>query len=601
MNFDRLKAIYVITTPDRFPNKIFKIGRTTQSQEDLRKRYKTSLIEPIILSYLPVPDEIKAEAMLHDALKMYKLSNSEWFQCELGIIMTEVCKLQIYEEAKISDQMNTQNSNMQDESGTKGVMVDYERKSEFRKLYYWLTHDTVFSDFLIMQEKPYIRGFYKLEKENFWRPLRNKATFKNTLYKLLKNNLFTYPPFHPSFYTSSCTTDFSQSQNVSNTKPKHIVENPFLLMKSVKMKSFYRLEIFSEKKYLDKNFLEDCTKAITFISMDRTIGDTEKSFLHTTYEENKIYFLEGEVLKYIDCAGSANFSPKINHNMKIVISQNIWEKSQLESCNIFQSSEPEYQIFSELMGCWIPNKAKLELFRNFGKACIQNKVFPTHLFQKSKIGSFFEPTYKDEGKGKSHESTDEFIEPINSELGDNTLVAELLFLVMNTFFSGSVFRFKAEINSWEGVKTFIQNIPKNEKQMHYAPRLLLIYTNHFSGSVNSSNSRSGSVTSSSGSVNNSVNFGSAKNNNRPEIMCNTTQWYDFETCFSERVKCEPNVIVIQKEQLFNQYLYKEDENLIPPANMAHIEFFRIKYPNFIESICSPEKVFLALKWFLHSE
>lgn len=575
-----MKAVYVLTTPDRLCNKIFKIGRTTQTQEDLRKRYKTSLIEPLILSYIPVKDEVQAESRLHNALQTYRLSNSEWFQCELGFIMTELCKLQLGQEKETTISITT----------PMPAKIDYEQKERYRRLYYWIRSETPFADFLVTQAKPYIKGFYKLQHNNFWTPLNHKPTFKNNLYRLLKRTLACYP-------------DFSNELSLN----LHCVENPLLLCQRNKVRSFSRKDIsFS----LHKNFLLHCVSAIISITMDRTVGRMIHTLLKTPFQQSshEIYFMnEADQLSFIDLKAVCVSLPTQHSDLKtinqarntgnaqkiqtdsnqarnliqtkILQAENNAQKIQTEEYNIravshdsqiclwekplVQFVEKDFVIvnlFNEWIESWVPDRKKLKVFKTFVRDCLIDQTCHEILIQKTKMENSLMFSSKEEDI--------HYVEQNISSCADDTLIGEFAYTLLNLFFKGSALRiFGKDAMSWNAVKNYIQNT----KLTNYPPRFLLIYSSSLTQPT--------------------------KQELFNNLVCDVHHNFDHETFHVDKQRIKPNIIIIRPEKRFENFAMKEEENVIPFANTRNIDCLLNKYPTFLENITT-HTLWQALYWFL---
>lgn len=552
-----MKAVYVLSTPDRLPNKIFKIGRTTQTQEELRKRYKTSLIEPLILSYIPVVDDIKSEQILHNTLKPYRLSNSEWFQCELGFIMTELCKLQLSQEQTCEITIHNN-----------PVSIDYEQKELYRKLYYWIVTETLFSDFLITQVKPYVKGFYKLRSRNYWTPLNWKPTYKNNLYKLFKRNVFSYPSF------------FSNDMLYKTEDPLVLVSNSF---GSVKRKNIQ----FS----LDKTFLDLCVAAVSSISMDKTISKNVNSFLKTPQQMSgsEVYFISNanDQLSVVDLNHISPLVIKTVEHPNLLIDRtdnndlrNNGESNKegyRELITFENKDDKVFDVMTTLFVNWIPDTQKLLAFKRFVRDCLIDQTTNQLFVQKTKlpVNSFIFSS--DDAKiNKVDENMDSY--------ADNTLIGEFVYTLLNLFFSGSALRvIGKDAISWASVKNYVQNYSavnsvynnNNNNSIGntsaYVPRLLLIYS--------------------------STLVEPTKAELFNNVMCNVTYQYDHETFSVEKQRCKPNFIIIRPEKRFESFILKEEPNLLPHPNMLNIEYLVQQHPTLLDNI-TYHTMWQAIYYFL---
>jgi transcription initiation factor TFIIIB Brf1 subunit/transcription initiation factor TFIIB len=72
--------VYLLTSPEMLLSKKYKIGKHTGTKEKLISRYKTYLVDVIVLRFVKLPGDVNNhEKALHDLLKDQRYKNSEWF------------------------------------------------------------------------------------------------------------------------------------------------------------------------------------------------------------------------------------------------------------------------------------------------------------------------------------------------------------------------------------------------------------------------------------------------------------------------------------------------------------------------------------------
>jgi hypothetical protein len=94
-NPDILNVLYIVTTPYLLENKMFKIGRHHGTFSKLSSRYRTYLIFPLILYFVPFNNYVKAEELLKSRLEKYRVLNdndrlSEWVNIDYSVIIDNI-------------------------------------------------------------------------------------------------------------------------------------------------------------------------------------------------------------------------------------------------------------------------------------------------------------------------------------------------------------------------------------------------------------------------------------------------------------------------------------------------------------------------------
>lgn len=542
-----MKAVYVISTQDRIPKNLFKVGRTTQTQDELRRRYLTALITPTILCYLPVEDEIEAEKTLHQNLSQYRVENSEWFHCELGIILQQICHLQT---SKNLD----------------GITDD-------KKLMQWLNRETSLVDFIITEKNPLV-GFYRIQvnaiPQNFWLGFKGRKE----LHEILREYVRKEAPF----WIEKQELD----ENIQNISPIDLISN-------CRVSALYRSRLHFRE--INKAFLDFCIDCILslcykevemntrFSSFKSTDGKSEGFKDKEGKEENRIFYLDNKkknMAKYITLSSSTeeNLVERDLEESKHVV---IFNHPALPlphpppSLSLLNEEENKEKIllFYQLMKTWISNEEERERFRKFGRNCFTNAVRGNHIQQKSGLNpkglmfDQFSPLSKEDEGGEEGR-----FDGLNIDYeADNTLVSEYLATVLSYFFPKSVVRlFGQDTYSWESVRLALQDLSEDTPMF---PKMVIIYSSvlHWSPELNFKTM---------------------------EVQVNHR--FSQEIKRREMVKSIPNYVIVTPQSSFDSFS-GVNPSMISSPDLTDIEQFHQEHPSFLEEITSPELMWTALSWF----
>ena len=531
-----MKAVYVISTQDRIPKNLFKVGRTTQTQDELRRRYLTALITPTILCYLPVEDEIEAEKNLHQNLSQYRVENSEWFHCELGIILQQICHLQ--------------------------TSKNLEGMTDDRKLMQWLNRETSLVDFIITEKNPLV-GFYRIQvnaiPQNFWLGFKGRKE----LFEVLREYVRKEAPF----WIEKQELD----ENIKNISPIDLISNG-------RVSALYRSRLHYRE--INKAFLDFCIDCILSLCYKEVEMNTRFSSFKDKQgkEENRIFYLDDKkkkMVKYITLSSSTeeNLVELDLEESKHVVIFNHPELPLPQpppSLSLLDEEENKEKVllFYQLMKTWISNEEERERFRKFGRNCFTNAVRGKHIQQKSGLDikglmfDQFSPFPKDkEGEGEGEDGLN-----IDYE-ADNTLVSEYLASVLAYFFPKSVVRlFGQDTYSWENVRLALQELSEDTPMF---PKMVIIYSSVLHWSTE-------------------LNF--------KTMEVNVSHRFSQEMKKKELVKSIPNYVIVSPQSSFDTFS-GVNPSMISSPDLTTIEQFHQEHPSFLEEITSPELMWTALSWF----
>jgi hypothetical protein len=88
----KMSGIYIITNLEKMDGNIYKVGKHTGSQRKLLSRYRTYLIDPIIIFYVPSSETSELEKKLLELLKAHRINDmddgeTEWVKLPLADLL----------------------------------------------------------------------------------------------------------------------------------------------------------------------------------------------------------------------------------------------------------------------------------------------------------------------------------------------------------------------------------------------------------------------------------------------------------------------------------------------------------------------------------
>jgi hypothetical protein len=97
---EQISGLYVVSTMERMKENIFKVGKHTGTQRKLISRYRTYLIDPIILFYIPDKKIDEFEKNVLAEIQLFRISDldggdTEWVKLPLNKLITIVLDVYI--------------------------------------------------------------------------------------------------------------------------------------------------------------------------------------------------------------------------------------------------------------------------------------------------------------------------------------------------------------------------------------------------------------------------------------------------------------------------------------------------------------------------